>query len=363
MNIRKIMGRWAPHGMMVERARSRFYDDYRAWVRSGQQVSWDTESRFDNIVSVDGFGYTGSGAVVDLLREYACNSVLGYVSPIGSRTRADESVGEVNFLRHTGGLLHLEQAFDPHNISSIYWNDALLKHTMRLFSDSALYSRFASLRPFFYQFLYDVLDLSIDDMRENVFTPILSLFDKRHHLFMLRDLGLDEYRALCRQLLQTLFNHFHNKAQTHLILDQVVSDCRFREEMFAAYLPGFRHIVVYRDPRDVFAIAHRLNVSWIPHDVDEFIRWTKQCYRGFDSESKTYLPICFEDLVQDYDATVSRIESFLGLRAEQHIFKHQNFDPSISVRGIGQWTQMPQLRSECDKIKHAGLGGWQGRYE
>lgn len=353
MKLRKTIGRCAPHGLMVRRARSSFYEDYRKWQQSGGRVEWDEESLFRTTVSVDGFGFSGSSAVVDLLREYEDAAVLGYVSPIASQTCQEEAVSEVNFLRYTGGLLQLEQAFAKENASNIYWNDALLKLAMRTFYESPYYQRYPTLRPCFYRFVSEIVDLHLDGMEENVFTPILSLFERTHQFFMLRELSVPSYRLLCRKMLQTFFNHFYQEGRSTLVLDQVVADCRFREEAFRDYFAGFRHIVVYRDPRDVYATALLLNASWIPRDVDDFIKWVRHSYQDFDTLSTDYLVVRFEELVTDYERQVSRIEDYLGLPPANHVRLFQNFNPKVSEKYIGQWSRQPALADTYDKIAKA----------
>lgn len=54
-----------------------FLEEYRQWVESGKCFKLDTVSNYRQIISVQGFGYSGSGAVVDLLREYPSCQVWG----------------------------------------------------------------------------------------------------------------------------------------------------------------------------------------------------------------------------------------------------------------------------------------------
>ena len=110
--LRKHIRDILPYKIVAEKKRIRFMEMYDEWKSSGNDIHWDDECLFRHIVSVEGFGATGASAVVDLIREYDGQSVLGTVDPEGSQTDPGEDCGEIDFLRLTGGLLQLEQAFD-----------------------------------------------------------------------------------------------------------------------------------------------------------------------------------------------------------------------------------------------------------
>ena len=44
--------------------------------------------------------------------------------------------------------------------------------------------------------------------------------------------------------------------------------------------------------------------------VEEFINWNRIMYHNYNIENKTFLSVRFEDLVCDYDNTVSIIENY-----------------------------------------------------
>ena len=59
--IRDIM----PYKLVAERKRNKFWDD-AASMKETAELS--EECLFDNIISIEGFGATGSSAVIDLIR-------------------------------------------------------------------------------------------------------------------------------------------------------------------------------------------------------------------------------------------------------------------------------------------------------
>ncbi len=343
-----------PYGIVAEKKRIRFMEMYDEWKTSGKEFYWDEESLFRQIVSVEGFGATGASAVVDLIREYDGQSVLGTVDPEGSLADPEDDAGEIDFLRLTGGLLQLEQAFDNLRTRSFYWNDAAVKQFIGLINFSTLFQKNETLRPCFFKFLDEILALRIKDAKDCPINPVMGRFYDTADIYFLKNMSLDEYRHLCRRMLNTIFNRFHNGKGTFLMLDQLFADCNGKTEEFRQYVPNLKQVIVYRDPRDVYSIAHRLDLQWMPHGcAEDFITWTKIMYGSFSPDSEEYLSLRFENLILDYDHEVGRIEQYLDLSPELHTRKRQCLNPDVSVKSVRQWTREPQFADDFRKIKEA----------
>ena len=85
--------RWLiPYGIvssykeMKYKRRHNFIELFKQYVDSKQKCEFIEENPYESIVSVQGFGYSGSGAIVDLLREYNNTLVIGFVDFEGSVT-------------------------------------------------------------------------------------------------------------------------------------------------------------------------------------------------------------------------------------------------------------------------------------
>lgn len=91
----------------------------------------ECKCKYDQIVSVQGFGYSGSGAVNDLLREMNNVSVVAYKDgdSYTDITGTNEPLlnSEVDFMRSAGGLLEVERYLCSNNI---FFNDALIKRSI-----------------------------------------------------------------------------------------------------------------------------------------------------------------------------------------------------------------------------------------
>lgn len=97
-------------------------------------------------------------------------------------------------------------------------------------------------------------------------------------------------------------------------------------------------IVVERDPRDVFILNKYIwpekNICVpVPTDINEFCDYYK---RMRESEIKTnsnkVLRIKFEDLIYNYDKTLSVIKKFLNFKDSDHLYKKTRFNPDISIK-------------------------------
>ena len=97
-------------------------------------------------------------------------------------------------------------------------------------------------------------------------------------------------------------------------------------------------IVVERDPRDLFILnkyiwnKRECNVP-IPTDANEFCKYYKKMRENEKpSDSNKILRIKFEDLIYNYEKTVSKIEKFLNFKSEDHVNKKSRFIPEVSIK-------------------------------
>lgn len=350
--IRNFIKGFIPHKLIQKRNSVRFMDHYHEWKKTDDGREFDEESLFDSIVSVQGFGYSGSGAVVDLLREYDDTRVLGYVSPIGSKTNKKEDVGELDFFRQTGGLLHIGHMMEKQPLPSLFWNDVVIKEYTKLIYHSYTYKHMPELRWIFYRFFEQIVEQSIYTLTKMPFNGHLDPHGQEHYMHFLKPMTGQQYQELCKRMLYSIFNTLYKPQYKRIVLDQMFGDCGFGEELYQGYLPGVKQVVVFRDPRDVYAIALKLDVNWVAHDtVDNYIKWTEIAYRSFSPSLTNCLPVRFEDLIYDYENQTKRIEDYLKLNPAHHTKKKECFDPAISCKTVGLWKKFPKRKAEFDVIK------------
>lgn len=328
-----------------------FINGYLSYLATNvSSIHYKNANGFSSVVSVQGFGYSGSGAVLDLLREYDDVFVVGHVDKEGSATQNVGLGYEVDFLRMAGGLLEIERYLGCHNI---FQADALLHRFTLMIQNSQIYRSIPESRPYFYNFFSEICTINCSTSPKYQYYNAYLRHDSKV-ILMLNELTITEYRKLCEKLINTILSLFKTSKKMGgvIVLDQLFSDMEFDLEQDKQYIPNLKTIVVYRDPRDIFYFARKDKVEWIPWKVENFIDWYKRLIQNFDVAEKTvYLSIRFEDLVLQYEETVHRIEDYLNISSNSHIGIRSCFKPSLSAQNIGIWKSDIKNFEEYQKIE------------
>lgn len=357
MNIKRKIAhgfRWfMPYGIVrwyerrKESQTESFWTDYLTYLHAGEFCEFAKESPVKYVVSPIGLGYSGSGAVVDLLREYKTTVVIAGVDKVGSLATQKEHSLEVDFLRVAGGLFEFEKYLDSHNFLE---KDALLHRFMLLIQYSEIYTKVPETRKYFYEFFRHVCVY----FGENKYQVNWHLnYDGMKQILYMKQMSVDEYRSLCRHLLYSIFGCFQVNKDEMLILDQVVSDQSYDYSKYVDYIPNIKPILVYRDPRDVYAFAIEQDIDFIPTStVDDFISWYQLQHSHIElCKLNGFYVTSFEKLIKEYDATKVEIEKFLQLDKSLHIYPKQKFDPAVSAKGVAIWKNHPELSKDMKKIE------------
>lgn len=306
------------------------------------------------LVSVSGYNYSGSSAVIDLLAEY---SETNCVKP------------EIAFAYLPDGLLDLE------------YN---MNHTATYFNGDVAIQRFWNQckkceipRNKKKEFL-DISRKYIDELVEESWHGG-SYFDST------RMSGLKYYVWFIKKSISSVIYHFTKKVTNWNQREMYLAYCceNFEEitkkylnsvaglfsvdekigvfnQFFSAYRPELsmkfaedaKTIVVDRDPRDIYILGKvRHETACFPsQDVQKFIVWYKRCWDNCVKEqSDRVLHIQFEDLVFKYDETVKQIETFLGVK--NHISPQSSFKPNVSINNTQLVLRFPELAEEVKLIE------------
>ena len=303
-------------------------------------------SKFKNVVSVQGFGYSGSGAVVDLLREYSNCFVMGYVSVEGSQAPRKDSMAEIDFVRLAGGLFEIEKFIDNDNF---FQNDALVNRTIRLFNSAYLF-RNPDLRIYFLSFLHAIIEHALPNLSQPYYNASLYDPEVSTSIYFLRKMPIQEYRAICRNFLNIIFNYFHTEGKDYFVADQIFADEAFDYKKLKDYCPNFKTVVIPRDPRDLYAWTNYKKVEWIPQDLHSFIKWYNIIYSQLKQDQPDSLVIRYEEMCLDYDNQYPKVANFIGLDEKLHLHKLECFNPDFSKKYVNIWKQSEMRKEDFDMI-------------
>lgn len=355
MNIRNIIKNCLPYGLVARILAHKtvgskeFMTQFFKYIDEGNRVVFDEESKFKNIIDIQGFGWSGSSAALDLLTEYESTEVMGLID-LGSQAEKRDFDYEINLFRTAGGIFEIEKYIGKISVNS---NDALLHRVVLAITSSPLYQRYEELRPYFYEFLSQIVTVFSRNNSQNYFNSHLP-YNGNNYMCYLNNMTLAEYHQITRRFGVTLFNKlFAESKKDYLIVDQVCGDDQRNLGFYRNYFPNIKSIFVYRDPRDVFYDAKHYKVGWIPYeDVNLYISWYKYCMQTFSLDGKgEYLVVRFEDLVNDYSTQVARIEQYVGLSSSQHLYPKKCFDVSVSRKNVGLWKSDIEYESVYNQIR------------
>lgn len=327
--------------------KNNFITDHYKLKDQWKTIKFEDSCKFSTIVSVQGFGFSGSGALVDLLREYTECCVLGGVDEDGSKTQKTEDLTEFDFLRMSGGLWEIEKYLDSKNV---FFNDALLNRLSLLFFKSKLYKVSSEARNLMHYFFNELIELELPNLKGAYYNPYLADITNRTSIFYMKHISKKDYIQIVRKFLYSLFNKFHKSGKTVLVVDQMCGDQEFNYTEKRYYFDNLKVIVIYRDPRDIYYYAIKNNVAWIAHDcVEDFVKWCRIMYSNFNKNSNEYLAVRFEELVTEYGKVKKDLETYIGIK--KHELKKCNFDPEISFKNIGIWKSSNVKYSDFEYIR------------
>lgn len=295
---------------------------------------------FDTILSIQGFGYSGHTALVNLFQEYKS------IKECTNTTVAGESSYEIDFMRLGGGVMDFEKYLSSFNI---FQNDAAFHRLLKQMGACTIFKENKRCKELADLYLSSLIDMKLENLSAVYYNGAIA--DNDTSIYYIKNMTVHEFRKKTQEFLTALFNVFYAPDKRVLMLDHFFTDYEWDMQKYTQYVPPLKVIALYRDPRDVYFYANQKNVEWIPHNnVHEFIKWCGKTYGKFNINATEYYPIRFEDLVLDYDNTVEKLEEYVGLDPNAHVDKFKFLNPEKSKINIGIWRQAPELKSDMDLI-------------
>lgn len=352
MSIKSKILPFVPYGIVMKYHYRNLSDleSIEELIGQGRKYSGVCDTK-RKIISIQGRGYSGSGAVVDLTREYDSNLVLGAYelenTPQKTQSEISKSPNlEFDIFRHSGGILELGYLL---SIGNLYVNDAAI-HRFIDFIDNWLIGlngrtpissdRFKDIVA---SFLDSLIQLRIPMGYATSFNPHLcKTHKKENYIYITKEISQQKYFEIAKKFIYQTFSLF--ETEKTLVFDQLLADRVYDNNTFDHYLSNYQIIQVLRDPRDVYATAIKYSVPWIPKSSKDFICWYTHSLNKLKENDKLMI-LRFENLVFDYDSTVREIEAFLGFQSSAHTRKFDFFDPNISKKNIGIYKSLDSFHN------------------
>ena len=341
--IKKVLINVLPYGLIRSRQKKKVGKCFFS-VDEQKKMHQTENCKFSTILSIQGNGYSGHSALINLFQEY--RNILECTKT----TSEGESSYEIDFMRLGGGILDFEKYLNSYNI---FQNDAAYHRLLKQMASCVIFKEERDCKELAEKYLSELLDMKLANLSTVYYNGALS--DKESpdtSIYYIKNMSVKNYRVLTQRFLSALFNMFYRNDKDILMLDHFFTDYEWAMQIYLDYVPMLKVIALYRDPRDVYYFAKLNDVEWIPHStVNDFIKWCGKTYGKFNIESKDYFSLRFEDLIMDYDRTVAKLEKYIGLNPTDHIHKKKYLDPEVSKNNISIWKKAPELFEDMKLIK------------
>ncbi len=296
-------------------------------------------------------GATGSGAVIDLLREVKSYFVFEkefrlFVDPGGlinlrhvlvedwSSYQTDLAIK--NFMKVVRCLNR--RGFGPYSIlgHSKYLDDEFIKQSEKYVEN---------LTELKYQGLWYGIDNLV--MRQlHKYRPFHRKNILMKPIYVGRKMSNEEFNHITEDYIRSLINYCLKKYKKQHFCFNENFTCFFPFKILDM-VPGAKVLVVVRDPRDVLADTIKIKLIAMPTEIDQFIRLESELYKVWmevEDEikrrglyGKTIKVIRFEDLILNYDDVVPELFEFFNIREDDHVEKRKFLNPDISIQNVKRW--------------------------
>lgn len=300
------------------------------------------------LIFVAGLGSTGSSAICDILEEHSGFYVPKeewriWVDPYCLIDLARKLENPSSIFTLTTAISDFERTIDAISGKSLG-----RYATLRLGKDLA--GCISSIKT-------EVLNLVVDKCYSGLWYGNMNLVRAKLNFVFSRlfwkSSAINKNMWLCKTIETTsssyrLFGKVVEKSLESLAKDKNLSTVAinenfsilFSDEIFRMH-PESRIIVAIRNPLDVYSDSKRVGWLAMPYEIDAFILWQNQMLNQLIAAKKKFpskiLVVAFEDLVSDYDQTLTQIQKFLGLNADVQHSKRTFFIPEVSSKNIDQW--------------------------
>lgn len=330
------------------------------------------------IVDVTGFGWSGSGAVHDLLREYDDVKFASFKYDWEFTLLWD--VDGIYDLEHKLCHKHCRYGDSEEALDRFLKRTEAMNHVPALQYEKIYKGKFFDICQKYADSLTQI-KFRARNFREHIYP------DRKEKTYLIADkfLGNSLIKAVfgksltnsffspSSHLIRFSYNPDKFLERTHLFMEELLSYVRDKDDydtplitdqMFPPDCPSmfFKYIrepkkciIVRRDPRDTYLLAKRRFNSVVPIPVDtveDFILFYKKTIEETKiPDTDDILNVRFEDLIYNYESTKKKIEDFIGIGL--HKRERQYFNPNISINNTQLFNLYDNIGADIMKIEDA----------
>lgn len=304
-----------------------------------------------NVIAVHGTGGSGSGALMDFMREIEGNACLGKSQPWAKVHKKGIPI-EFDILRLSGGLLEMWKLCETRNY---FVADALFHNAVDLFNFNLLEIRkyiseedFERLEKAVLYFFHKQVAFIIEGngmvMNYHLYYSKKQVSNK-YRGYWPTMINKDEFLFEMQRLLCVFFSVlFEDNKKITLV--HPFADTGYSLSQMQSVIPKLKLLIITRNDCDVYVQGTILKWNlWF--NVDQYIN--RKAYLKGATVIPDGLHVRFEDLVCNYDETRLAILRYLDIPESQHHSK-TIFDPAISKQNVDLYKRYPEYADECKKI-------------
>lgn len=351
--IRKIIKNIIPYGIVVNRQSQKLYDFMNKFDNFNVEEYTPNENNIQeyNVIAVHGTGGSGSGALMDFMREIDDNACLGKSQPWAKVHKRGIPI-EFDILRLAGGLLDMSKLCDLRNY---FVADALLHNSIDLFNFNL-----QQIKPYITKEAFERLENAVLYFFHKQVAFIIEgdSMIMNYHLYYSKNQISNRYRAYwptmidkedflfeVQRLLCVFFSVLFDDKK-NITLVHPFADTGYRLNQMKGIIPNIKLLIITRNDCDVY--VQGLILKWnMWYNVDQFIK--RKAYLNEATIVPDGLHVKFEDLVCNYAETRRMILNYINIPESQHHSK-TIFDPSISIQNVGLHRKYPEYIEDCIKI-------------
>ena len=159
-----------------------------------------------------------------------------------------------------------------------------------------------------------------------------------------------------QKYIEKVFSSLYVENKRYILVDALYT-ATFTTPSELKYYKDSKAIIANRDPRDLYVINKEIYGEWYmpTWNVEAWIRYYKNRRQSIkpqkENNKDNILHLQFEELIYNYEASLTKIKNFLYLDNSEHTKKGQIFIPEKSKTNTQLFRKYPQYLKDIAKIE------------